>query len=160
MEMLKIWRRTELSHKTTKFSWFQDGCYRHLEFRKSVAISLLLDQSSPNLVEMLKIFDVELIQLLHKNANFLAFKMAVAAILNFENRLPFLHDWTNLYQIWWKCWKSDVELNCNMKMQILSNSSWRPSLSLLSKIGCHFFTIGPILTKFGGNVENLNLTVT
>ena len=32
---------------------FQDGGRRHLQFRKSVAISLILDQSSPNLVGML-----------------------------------------------------------------------------------------------------------
>ena len=34
---------------------FQDGSRRHLVFRKTVAISLLLDQSSPNLVGMLRI---------------------------------------------------------------------------------------------------------
>ena len=31
---------------------FQDGRCRHLELRKILAISLLVDQSSPNLVEM------------------------------------------------------------------------------------------------------------
>ena len=40
------------------------------------------------------------------------FKMAAAAILNFENRLPFLHYRTNPHQIWWKCWESDIERNC------------------------------------------------
>ena len=37
------------------FIKIQDGGRRHLEFRKSVAISSLLDQSSPNLVGMLRI---------------------------------------------------------------------------------------------------------
>ena len=148
--MLKIWHLTWVLHQNCKFPRIQDGGRRHLEFRKSVAISILFDQSSQIWWKCWK-SDVEL---LHTNTKFSEFKMAAAAILNFENRLPFLYYWTNLHQIWWKCWKSDVELNCNMKMQILSNSRWRPSLSLLSKIGCHFFTIGPILTKFGGNVEN------
>jgi len=35
------------------FGKIQDGGRRHLEFGKTVAISLLFDQSSPNLVEIL-----------------------------------------------------------------------------------------------------------
>ena len=99
-------------------------------------------------------------QLLNKNSNFLEFKMAAAAILNFESRLPNLHYSSNHHPIWWKCWKSDFEFNCYLKMQITSNSRWRPPPSWISKISCHFFTIEPILTKFDENVENLTLNVT
>ena len=35
------------------------------------------------------------------------------------------------------------------------NSRWRPPPSWISKMCYHFFTIGPMLTKFVGNVENL-----
>ena len=37
--------------------------------------------------------------------------MAAAAILNFENRLPFHYYWTDPHQIWWECWKFDIERN-------------------------------------------------
>ena len=40
------------------------------------------------------------------------FKMAAAAILNFENWLPFHYYWTNRHQIWLECWESDIERNC------------------------------------------------
>ena len=36
------------------FTKTKDGGRRHLEFRKSVATSLLVDQSSPNLMGMLR----------------------------------------------------------------------------------------------------------
>ena len=41
--------------------------------------------------------------------------MAAAAILNFENRLPFLYYWTNPHQIWWECWESARGRNCYIK---------------------------------------------
>ena len=40
-------------------------------------------------------------------------------------------------------------------MHIYDNSRWRPPPSLISKIGCYFFTIGPILIKFDGDLKNL-----
>ena len=46
----------------------QDGESRHLDFRKSVAISLLFDQSSPNSVGMLRLWHRT--QLLHWNCIF------------------------------------------------------------------------------------------
>ena len=90
-----------------------------------------------------------------KNAYLLKFKMAAAAFLNFENRLPFHHYWTNRHQIWWDCWEYAIEHNCYIKMHIHQNLRWRPPPFLISKICCHFFTIGPILIKFGGDLENL-----
>jgi len=42
-----------------KFTKDQDGGCRHLELRKTFAMSSLLDLFSPNLVGMLQIFDVE-----------------------------------------------------------------------------------------------------
>ena len=90
-----------------------------------------------------------------KNALVPKFEMATAAISNFENRLPFPNNWTNPHQSWSKCWESDRERNLRSKMYIYSNSKWRPPPSWISKMCCHLFTIGPILIKFDGNVENL-----
>ena len=41
--------------------------------------------------------------------------MATAAILSFENRLPFLYYWTNIHQIWWDCCESDLKRKCHIK---------------------------------------------
>ena len=41
---------TQMSEQKCKFTKIKDGGRRHLEFRKNVAISLLLDQFSPILV--------------------------------------------------------------------------------------------------------------
>ena len=41
--------------------------------------------------------------------------MAAAAILNFENALPFFYYWTNPHQIWWERWESDTERNRQIK---------------------------------------------
>ena len=65
MGMLKIWHRTQLLHQKCIFTKIQDGGGRHLEFRKSVAISIILDQSSPNLIWMLRYW--QRMQLLHQN---------------------------------------------------------------------------------------------
>ena len=40
------------------------------------------------------------------------------------------------------------------------NSRWPPPPTWISKIGCHFFTIGQILTKSDGNNENLTKNAT
>ena len=45
-------------------------------------------------------------------------------------------------------------------MHIQRKSRWRPPPFLILKICCHFFPIGPILTKFGENVENLTSNAT
>ena len=45
-----------LSHRQfNRKSTFQDGCHRHLGFRETATISSLWNQSSPNLVGMLRI---------------------------------------------------------------------------------------------------------
>ena len=92
---------------------YQNGG-RHLrEFWKSVAFSLLLDQSSPNLVGMLRI--CKRTQRPCWNAYSPEFKMAAAAIFNFENQLLFHYYWTNPHQIWWGCWEYAIERNCLIK---------------------------------------------
>ena len=48
------------------------------------------------------------------------FKMAAAAILNFENVLPFLNYRINLHQIWWECRESNMEPNCYVKNAYIS----------------------------------------
>ena len=48
----------------------------------------------------------------------------------------------------------------NQKCVFNQNLRWRPPTSWLSKICCHFFTIGPILTKICGNVEKLTKNAT
>ena len=53
--MLKICQKTQLPYQKCTFMQIQDGGSRHLECRKGVAISLLLNQSSSNLVRMLRI---------------------------------------------------------------------------------------------------------
>ena len=55
MEMLRICHRAQLLHWKCIFTKLRDGGCRHLELRKSVASSLLLDQSSPKMVKMLRI---------------------------------------------------------------------------------------------------------
>ena len=41
--------------------------------------------------------------------------MAAAAIMNFENWLPFHYMWTEPHQIKWECLESDIERNCCIK---------------------------------------------
>ena len=90
-----------------------------------------------------------------ENAYLLKFRMAAAAFLNFENRLHFYNYWTNRHQIWWDCWEDAIEHNCHNKMHIHQNWRWRPPPFWFRKSVAIFFTIGPIVTKFGGNVQNL-----
>ena len=54
---------------------FPDGCRRPLEFRKCVAISKLLDQSSPKSMGMLRMWH-------HQRHQFSKFKISAAAMLN------------------------------------------------------------------------------
>ena len=88
------------------------------------------------------------------------FKMAATASFNFENRSPCLYYRINPHQIWWECWESAVKRNCHMRMHIYKISRWRKPPSRISKIGCHFFTIESIFTKFGENVEDLTQNAT
>ena len=81
--------------------------------------------------------------------------MAAVAILNFENGWPFHYYLTNRHQIWWECWEYDKERKCWIEFAYLPEFKMRPPPFWISKIGCHFVTIKPILTKLGGNVENL-----
>ena len=95
------------------FTKFQDGGFRHLEFWEFVAISLLLDQFLPSLVGLLRIWHKT--QLSCQNPYSSKFKMAAAAILNFEKLLPFLHNWTDPHHIWWECCKSYIERTVLLK---------------------------------------------
>ena len=95
------------------FNKNQDGGRRHLDFQKSVAISWLLDQSWPNWMGMLRIWQQT--QLLDQKWILAKTKMAAAAILNFEKLLPFLHYWTNPHRSRCECWGSDIERNCLIK---------------------------------------------
>ena len=86
------------------------GC-RHLEYKKTVAISVLFyqsAQSSSNLVGLLRI-----LCRVHLSCQQIAwlseFKMAAAAILNFEKQLSIHYYLTNPRQIWWDWCDSDVE---------------------------------------------------
>ena len=36
-------------------------------------------------------------------------------ISNFENVLPFLHNWINPHQSWWECWESATKRNCHIE---------------------------------------------
>ena len=113
MEMLRTWPQTRMSYPKRICNQNQDGGRRHLEFRKSVDISLLLDQSPPNLVGLLRICNRT--QLPHWNAYSPELKMVAVAFFIFENRLPFLHYWTNPNQIWWRFGESAMERNCAIK---------------------------------------------
>ena len=93
---------------------FQDGCRRHLGFQITATISLLVDQSS--LYFLLEGCESNVERNCRvENANLPKFKMATAAILNFEKLLPFLHYWTNSHQVWWVGCESDTERNCNVE---------------------------------------------
>ena len=67
-------------------------------------------------------------------------KMAATAILNLENLLQFLNNWTNPHQIRCECWESDIERNCHIKKAYLSkfkdggcrNLEFRKSVSMSS----------------------------
>ena len=52
---MRIRHGTELLYKKCIFTEIQDGGRRHFEFRKSVSISLRLDQSLPNLMGIVRI---------------------------------------------------------------------------------------------------------
>jgi hypothetical protein len=47
------------------------------------------------------------------------FKMAAAAILNFEKLLPFLYYSTDFNQIWWGCSEFDAEHTCHVEKHIV-----------------------------------------
>ena len=67
-------------------------------FFEVLVFSLLLDQLSPNLVEISRIrFRTHILR--QNNTRRKKFKMAVAAILDFEKIQPFLQHWTKLHQI-------------------------------------------------------------
>ena len=65
--------------------------------------------------------------------------MAAAAILNSENRLPFLYCWTNLHQIWWEGWESDIERNRQIENAYLLKFKMAAAASL------NFENVLPIL---------------
>ena len=116
--MLQIWYRTHCNVKRRRFIITKNGGRRHLEFRKTVAISSFLDQFSPKLVGMLRIWQG--IQLLCQNAHSKKLRVAAAAILNCEKLSPCLHYWTNPHQIWRKSCKFDLERNCRSRKHTLT----------------------------------------
>ena len=81
--MLCILYETHCIVKKRIFTKSQRGGCRHLELRKTFAISLPFDQFSPNLVGMLQI-RCWMQQLSRKWAQGFNSKMAAAAILNFD----------------------------------------------------------------------------
>ena len=97
---------------------FQDGCRRHLEFRNSISISLLLNQSSPNLMGMLRI--CHRTQLSYKKCTFtkiqdggrrhLKNRKSVAISLVLDQCSPNL----------WESWESDKKRNCFFEMMIFT----------------------------------------
>ena len=68
MGMLRTWPQTRMSDPKRILNKNQGGGRRHLEVRKSVAIFLLFDQSSPTSVGMLRIW--RRTQLLHWHFKF------------------------------------------------------------------------------------------
>ena len=90
-----------------------------------------------------------------KNAHSSKFKMAAAAILNFENVLPFLHYWTNPHQILWEYGKFNLKRNRYVKNPYSIIFNVAAAAILKSESCCHFFTIKPMCTKFYGNVANM-----
>ena len=77
---------------------FQDGCRRHPAFPINATIPLLMNQSPPNLIGMLRIRHGT--QLSCQNSYIPKFKMAAAAFLNFQKLLPFLDYLFDLHQIY------------------------------------------------------------
>ena len=132
--------------------------HRHLEFLKGDAISLLLDLSSPNPTGIMIIWqrtqpsDQKCIitKIQDGGRHNLEFQKCVAISLLLDQSS------TNLMGML-KIWHTT---QLSIRNAYLPNQRWRPPPSWISKICCHFFAIRPILTKFGGNVENLTLNAT
>jgi len=176
-----IWN---ISLKSGMHIWkIQDGGRRHLEFRKTVAISLKFDQSTPNSVGILllwfethrwrQIINVTIIQ------------DVAAAIWDFEKLLSFLFTIRPIVtKIYENIGTSIWNILMTSKIQSFENSRWRsptsnlvgvlllwfrthPPSSWISKKCCHFITdwpiiikfiILPIIAKFSRNIATLYLT--
>jgi len=138
----------ELRFGTYRWRWkcifekIQDGGRRHLEFRKTVSISLLFEQSSPNLVGTL---------LLWFRTHRWRLKIYVTIIQDGGGR----HFFTIRPII------TNICENIGTSIQIISmtseihsfkNSRWRSPPSWISKNCCHFFTIWSFVTKISGNI--------
>ena len=96
----------------------QDGGHRHLEFRKSVAISLLLNQSSPNLVVILRVWHK--VQLACQKYIFTKIQDGGRRHLFLKKWCHFFTIWTNPHHIWWDRCESDVERNCSCQKRIIT----------------------------------------
>ena len=124
--MLQIWHKTSLScqkrifikirhsfvEKCT-FHKIQDGGCRHLEFRKTFAISLLLNRSAPNLVGMLQIWHRT--SLSCQKRIFIKIQDIGCRHLELRKIWLFLYFYANPHQIWWECCKFNIEHNCHVE---------------------------------------------
>ena len=132
----------------------QDGGCRHLEFRITVAISLLFDHTSPNSMGILLI-QYRTQSSSKKEAKRYASKMAAAAILNFRKVWSFHYYPTKPRQIYRERCKFDVErIACVKGIARSQKTRWRLPPSSFYTYCFLCFTLRPILIKFGGNVTN------
>ena len=144
--MLRILYGTHCKVKKRKLTNSQISGRRHLEFRKSVVISLLFDQSSPNSVGMLRIWHTT--QLLHWNCIFtkiqdggrrhLEFWKSVAISLLLDQSSPnlvgMLKIWHRTQMLHRKCIFTEIQDGG------IPNDC------------CDFVAIGLICIKFDGNL--------
>ena len=150
-----------------------------LEFRKTVAISLLLDHTSPTLVGMLRI-RCETHLSCRKIAQWSIFKLVAAAKFSFEKLLPIRYYSTNPHQIWWAwrhlgfrkivvesrlfdqfspnlvglVWLRRGTYMSGQKTQSDWRSRWWLPSSCILKHCCRLLDIWPFLVKLSGNVIN------
>ena len=137
-----------IESKNSAMIRIRDGGCHPLELRKTVAISLLFDQSSPNLEGRFRV-RCKTHMSCRKRAHWPKFKMV--AVANSSVKWPL----TNHHQLCWDYCESDVECIWYIKnYHIIQKPRWRLLLSWISKNNCHFFAIRPILANFGGNVSN------
>ena len=88
-----------------------------LDFEETVAISVIVDQSLPNLVAMLQ--PQRRMHLSCRKITVIKVKDAAAAIMHFEKQLPCIRYFTNSHQIWQECCEFDWERICD-----LENGTW------------------------------------
>ena len=116
-----------LSRQKRQLTEIQDGGGRHLKFRKTVAISLLFDQSFPNLTWIwrirhrmqLKCQKRTFIKIQDGGCHHIGFQKTVTISLLFDQSLPNLMEMANTI---WNVTKIS-------KMQSYENSRWRLSPS-------------------------------
>jgi hypothetical protein len=140
----------------------QDGGRCRLGFRKTVAISLPYDRSSPDLVGMLRLQfrkhlwcqKCRMIEIQDGGCRHLGFRKTFAISLLFDQTSPNL---VKRLQLRFRThpWRRKCELP-KFKMAVAAVFDFEKLLLCLYHLTyhhhCNFFTIWPIITKFGGNV--------